>query len=52
MSNEAVVHTHASTDVHHDAHHGAHGDHHGEHHHHETFITKYVCVLLLRYSYH
>jgi cytochrome c oxidase subunit 1 len=38
MSNEAVLHTHATTDVHHDA----HGDHHGEHHHHETFITKYV----------
>ncbi len=38
MSNEAVLHTHATTDVHHDA----HGDHHGEHHHHETFISKYV----------
>ena len=38
MSNEAVLHTHATTEVHHDA----HGDHHGEHHHHETFITKYV----------
>jgi cytochrome c oxidase subunit I len=37
MSNEAVLHTHATTE-----HHDAHGDHHGEHHHHETFISKYV----------
>ena len=38
MSNEAVLHTHATTEVHQDE----HGEHHGEHHHHETFITKYV----------
>ncbi len=38
MSNEAVLHAHAATEVHQDA----HGDHHGEHHHHETFISKYV----------
>ncbi len=38
MSNEAVLHTHVTTEVHQDA----HGEHHGEHHHHETFISKYV----------
>lgn len=40
MSNDAVLHTHATEAHAHEVHHN--GGHNGDHHHHETFVTKYI----------